>query len=125
MGETVTLAAADGHEFGAYRARPKGKAVGGLVVLQEIFGVNDHIRGLCDSFAADGFDAIAPALFDRKQSAVELAYDDDGIAAPLPGLPPRAWIWPAPRPITAARSSSFGVRGRAVPWCFISARRIR
>ena len=81
MGETVTLTAADGHEFGAYRARPKGKAVGGLVVLQEIFGVNDHIRGLCDGFAADGFDAIAPALFDRKQSAVDLAYDDDGTAA--------------------------------------------
>ncbi len=81
MGETVSLTAADGHEFGAYRARPAGKALGGLVVCQEIFGVNDHIRALCDGFAADGFDAIAPALFDRKQSAVELAYDDEGILA--------------------------------------------
>ena len=81
MGETVTLAAADGHGFEAYRARPEGKALGGLVVLQEIFGVNGHIRALCDGFAADGFDAIAPSLFDRKQSAVELDYDDDGVRA--------------------------------------------
>ncbi len=81
MNETVRLTAADGHDFDAYRARPGGKALGGLVVLQEIFGVNGHIRDLCDGFAADGYDAIAPALFDRKQSAVELGYDEDGVTA--------------------------------------------
>ena len=65
MGERLTLTASDGHSLGAYRADPNGTATGGVVVLQEIFGVNVHIRDVCDRFAADGYAAIAPALYDR------------------------------------------------------------
>lgn len=75
MGETVRLKAADGHEFDAWLARPAGAPRGGLVVLQEIFGVNRHIRRIADSFATDGYLAIAPALFDRVRPGVELGYD--------------------------------------------------
>ena len=66
MGERITLTASDGHSLGAYRADADGAVRGGLVVLQEIFGVNAHIREVCDRFAADGFTCIAPALYDRS-----------------------------------------------------------
>lgn len=75
MGETIRLKAADGHELDAWLARPAGAPRGGLVVLQEIFGVNRHIRRIADSFATDGYLAIAPALFDRVRPGVELGYD--------------------------------------------------
>lgn len=79
MGETVQLTASEGHTFSAYRATPPGKAKGGLVVAQEIFGINGHIRRVCDRFAADGFEVVAPALFDRVQRDVELDYSDTSI----------------------------------------------
>jgi carboxymethylenebutenolidase len=66
MGKDIRLRAADGHELGAYRAEPATSPRGGVVVLQEIFGVNDHIREVCDGFARDGYLAIAPALYDRS-----------------------------------------------------------
>ncbi len=69
------LIATDGFTLGAYEATPDGEARGGLVVIQEIFGVNVHIREVCDGYAADGFVAIAPALFDRLERGVELGYD--------------------------------------------------
>lgn len=69
------LIATDGFTLGAYDAMPKGEARGAVVVIQEIFGVNVHIREVCDGYAADGFVAIAPALFDRVQRGVELGYD--------------------------------------------------
>ncbi len=75
MGETVKLTAADGHEFDAYVARPEGTPRAALVVVQEIFGVNGHIRAVADHFASEGYLAIAPALFDRKERGVELGYD--------------------------------------------------
>lgn len=75
MSEKVTLHAADGHELSAYVARPDGKPVAGLVVVQEIFGVNAHIRSVADGFANEGFLAIAPALFDRIERGVVLAYE--------------------------------------------------
>ncbi len=74
MGKFLRLTAADGHEFTAYRANPSGKPKGGLLVIQEIFGVNQHIRGLCDKFAASGYLAVAPALFDRVEHGVEYGY---------------------------------------------------
>jgi len=80
MGQTVEIEASDGHVFSAYRASPAGERRGGLVIIQEVFGVNPHIRGVCDRFAAAGFETIAPALFDRLQRGVELGYDDAGIA---------------------------------------------
>jgi carboxymethylenebutenolidase len=75
MSEHVTLTAADGHQLDAYLARPKGEPVAGLVIVQEIFGVNAHIRSVADGYAKDGFLAVAPALFDRIQRGAELAYD--------------------------------------------------
>ena len=80
MGETITLNAGEGTEFTAYRATPSASPRGGLVVIQEVFGINHHIRSVADGFAAEGFDAIAPALFDRKEAGVELTYDADGLA---------------------------------------------
>ena len=74
MGETIRITASDGHELDAYRADPDGPARSGLVVIQEIFGVNGHIREVADGFAADGFSVIAPALFDRAEPGVELGY---------------------------------------------------
>ncbi|MCP4328723.1 MAG: dienelactone hydrolase family protein [Alphaproteobacteria bacterium] len=80
MGEALELTAADGHRLQAYLARPAGAARGGLVVAQEIFGVNGHIRDVCDRFAAVGYAALAPALFDRLERGVELDYDSEGVA---------------------------------------------
>jgi carboxymethylenebutenolidase len=74
MGDFTTLMARDGHEFQAYLAAPAGRPHGAVVVLQEIFGVNRHIRAVTDSFAAEGYTAIAPALFDRIRRGIELGY---------------------------------------------------
>ncbi len=74
MGEFTTLMARDGHQFQAYLAAPAGKARGGVVVIQEIFGVNQHIRAVTDGFAADGYTAIAPCMFDRIRRGIELGY---------------------------------------------------
>lgn len=80
MGETIKLTAEDGHEFDAYMAMPEGTPKGGVVVIQEIFGVNSHIRNDTDKFARMGYAAIAPAVFDRTERGVELGYDEDGFA---------------------------------------------
>lgn len=74
MGEFTTLMARDGHEFRAWLAAPRGAARGAVVVLQEIFGVNSHIRAVTDSYAAEGYVAIAPSLFDRVKMGIELGY---------------------------------------------------
>ena len=76
MGKTIRLEANDGHELGAYVAEPKGKAMGGIVVVQEIFGVTGHIRRVVDQSAAQNYKVIAPAMFDRVQRNVELDYKD-------------------------------------------------
>jgi carboxymethylenebutenolidase len=76
MGEFTPLMARDGHEFRAWLAAPSGRAKGAVVVIQEIFGVNSHIRAVSDSFAADGYLAIAPSLFDRVRMGIELGYAD-------------------------------------------------
>ena len=81
MGESMRLVAKDGHKFGAYLAQPAGKAKGGVVVVQEIFGVNAHIRETCELFAGQGYLAVAPALFDRAKPDVQLGYQPDDIAA--------------------------------------------
>jgi len=74
MSEWVKLTAGDGNELQAYVARPEGEAIGALVVVQEIFGVNPSIQSVADSYAKDGFVAIAPALFDRLEKGVLLGY---------------------------------------------------
>ena len=80
MGEFVILEAADGHELVAYRVEAGAARKGSMVVIQEIFGVNAHIRDVCDRYAKAGYDAIAPALFDRVKAGVELDYIEDDIA---------------------------------------------
>jgi carboxymethylenebutenolidase len=80
MGTTIDLKSADGHSFSAYTAGD-ANARHGVVVIQEIFGVNHHIRDMVDRFAAKGYAAIAPALFDRAQRGVELGYTQDDIGS--------------------------------------------
>lgn len=80
MGTTIRTTAADGHTLGVYRAEPAGAPRGALVVAQEIFGINSHIRGVCDDYAAQGYVTLAPALFDRVQRDVQLGYEQDDVA---------------------------------------------
>ncbi|MCM3563652.1 dienelactone hydrolase family protein [Hydrogenophaga intermedia] len=98
MSETITLKAADGHSFPAYVAKPAGKAKGGIVVLQEIFGVNAHIRAVADGYAAAGYLVVAPATFSRiGKGDVQLGYTESDMkegfgykgaveALPAPGV---------------------------------------
>ena len=94
---TLTLTAADGFKSSAYLAEPEGSPKGAIVVLQEIFGVNSHIRGVADHYAAAGYLAIAPSTFDRVQREVQLGYTADDMkegsrlkaaaeALPAPGV---------------------------------------
>jgi carboxymethylenebutenolidase len=78
MGAFINLKASDGVEISAWRADPAGKPRGAVVVIQEIFGVNHHIRGVADFFASQGYLAIAPAIFDRAEKGVDLGYDGAG-----------------------------------------------
>lgn len=80
MGKYVSLTTSDQHRLGAYRADPQGKPKGGIVVAQEIFGVNSHIRNVCDRLAAEGYVATAPALFDRFVRDFESGYSPDEVA---------------------------------------------
>lgn len=75
MGERIELHCADGATISAWLARPQGTPKGGMVVLQEIFGVNHHIRAVAECYAQEGYLAVAPALFDRVEKDVELGYD--------------------------------------------------
>ncbi|HEY2145650.1 MAG TPA: dienelactone hydrolase family protein, partial [Steroidobacteraceae bacterium] len=76
MGQNVDLTASDGHRLSAYTSSPSSAPRGGVVVIQEIFGVNRHIRAVADQYAAAGFSAIAPALFDRVERNVDVPYTD-------------------------------------------------
>ncbi len=99
MGQTIELTSADGFQFPAYVAQPSGKPKGGLVLLQEIFGVNSHIRSVADGYAADGYFVVAPATFHRVKPGVELGYSEADMKAgmelksaveglPAPGVMP-------------------------------------
>ena len=83
MGKMIELTASDGHKLAAYRAEPSGKPRGGIVVIQEIFGVNSHIKSVADGYAADGYLAIAPAMYDRVKRGYETGYSQDEIQAGL------------------------------------------
>jgi carboxymethylenebutenolidase len=74
MGMNIELVASDGFKLGAYRADPKGKPRGSIVLVQEIFGVNNHIRKVADGYAADGYAVVAPAYFDRVQRGFDVGY---------------------------------------------------
>ena len=79
MGEFTELTAADGQEISAYRADPDGDAKGGVVVIQEIFGLNGHVRDVCDRLASEGYVALAPALFNRIKLGIELGYSEEDL----------------------------------------------
>ena len=91
MGKMIELSAADGHKLAAYRAEPNGKPRGGLIVVQEIFGVNSHIRSVADGYAADGYLAIAPAFFDRVQRGVDIGYTQADIEVGRTFIPKMQW----------------------------------
>ena len=83
MGKMTVLTAADGHKLDAYVAEPAGKPRGGIVVIQEIFGVNSHIKAVADGYAADGYLAVAPAMYDRVQKNYDTGYTPEEIQAGL------------------------------------------
>ena len=118
MGQAMELTAADGFKLAAYRADPAGKVRGALVVAQEIFGVNSHIKSVCDGFAADGYVAIAPALFDRYERGVDIGYTPADIAKGRE-LKGKTTIDAALRDVAAARDavSSSGKVG-VVGYCW-------
>ena len=80
MGETIRMRMGDGAEIAVYRARPEGERRGGVVLVQEIFGVTEHIRDMADEYAGDGYEVLAPALFDREHPGFEGAYGGEGLA---------------------------------------------
>jgi carboxymethylenebutenolidase len=79
VGQDIKLKASDNFELGGYRADPAGPRKGAVVVIQEIFGVNHHIRSVCDRLAAEGYVAIAPAIFDRIEPNFTSGYSPDEI----------------------------------------------
>src|SRR3989449_11751300 len=79
MAQIVALTAEDGHKLSGYRANPTGKPRGGLVIVQEILGVNSHIKKVCDGFAADGYVALAPAIFERVEPGFAIGYSPEDI----------------------------------------------
>jgi carboxymethylenebutenolidase len=91
MGQLITLTTSDGHTFQAWQDLPDEAPLGSVIVLQEIFGVNTHIRHVCAQFAANGFAAIAPQLFDRVGGNTELGYDEAGVAAGRELMARLAW----------------------------------
>src|SRR5580704_18288008 len=105
MGQWLDLTAGDGFRLSAYRADPAARPRGGLIVVQEIFGVNGHIRSVCDGFAADGYAAIAPALFDRSERNVDLGYTPEDVVRGRE-LKARAHTDAALRDIAAAREAA-------------------
>ncbi len=113
MSTDVKLRAADGQEFSAYVARPAGEPIAGLVVVQEIFGVNPHIRSVADGYAKDGFLAVAPALFDRIQPGIELGYDGADMQTAL-GLIPKLDTEKALADIAAAYEYAGKTTGKKV-----------
>jgi carboxymethylenebutenolidase len=92
---TIHLKAADGFECAAYIAQPKGAPKGAIVVVQEIFGVNDHIKEVADGYAAQGYLAVAPATFHRAKHGVSLGYTPDDMQA---GMALKAAIEALPAP---------------------------
>lgn len=76
MAEKIQLTAQDGHTLDAWRAGPRGKALGGIVIIQEIFGLTEHVQRLVDQYAEEGYLAVAPAMFDRLASDLVFDYSD-------------------------------------------------
>ena len=95
MSSFIELVSADGFKFPVYQAQPEGRARAAVVVMQEIFGLNAHIRSVADSFAAEGYLALAPSTFHRVKPGVEMGYTPDDIAA---GVALKAQVEALPAP---------------------------
>jgi carboxymethylenebutenolidase len=120
MSEHVRLTATDGHQLDAYAARPKGEPIAGLVVVQEIFGVNQHIRSVTDGYAKDGFLAVAPALFDRYERGVDIGYEGADLQKAMSFFP-RLDIDAAVRDTAAALAyarEATGKKSGVIGYCF-------
>lgn len=81
MAEKIVLTAQDGHRLDAWRAEPKGRPKGGIVVLHFVYGINDQIGRVCDQWAAQGYVTTAPALYDRVGKNLLFPYGEDGVKA--------------------------------------------
>lgn len=120
---TVRLKASDGFECPAYVAQPKGKPKGAVVVIQEIFGVNPHIREVADGYAAAGYFAIAPAMFHRAKHGVELGYTPDdmqagmALKAAIEALPDMAFMADVQAAVKYAQQTS-GAKVGIVGYCW-------
>ena len=120
-GTTITLHAADGHAFEAYLATPSGTPKAALLILQEIFGVNHHMRAVTDGFAEAGFVALCPALFDRAKRGVDLGYQADDIAAGRDiraQLPLEATLADMAASIDALGQQAPGIKIAAIGYCW-------
>ena len=118
MGERVRLTSEDGNVFSGYRADPAGTSRGSLVVIQEVFGVNEHIRDVCDRFADSGYTALAPALFDRVRPGVELAYEEQGITEGRALVAELGWDNPIKDVRAAATALRADLRVGVVGYCW-------
>lgn len=118
MGSAVNLTAGDSHSFQAYVAEPAGTPRFGLVVIQEIFGLNAHVRSVADGFAREGILAVAPALFDRVERGVELGYDGDAVVRGREIRGRLGWDAPLLDIAAAARIARIGGRVGAVGYCW-------
>jgi carboxymethylenebutenolidase len=119
MSEWIKLKAEDGHELSAYVARPASKPIGALVLVQEIFGVNAHIRGVADGYAKDGFLVVAPAIFDRFERGLELDYGPEGMKrafALYPSLKPDVTLLDVAAAYEAAKEAGKGIG--VVGYCY-------
>jgi carboxymethylenebutenolidase len=112
MSDWIKLTASDGHELKAYVSRPEGKAIGALVLVQEIFGINAHIRSVADGYAKDGFLVVAPAIFDRLERDLELGYGPEDMKkafALYPGLKPDVTLLDVAAAYEAAKEAGKGI----------------
>ncbi|HEY0760388.1 MAG TPA: dienelactone hydrolase family protein [Acidisarcina sp.] len=121
MSESVKLTAQDGHELDAYVVRPIGKPVAGLVLVQEIYGVNAHIRSVADGYAADGFVVIAPAIFDRIERGVQLNYSAEGSKTAyelMNKLDPKTALFDIEAALGWVREATGGLTAGVVGFCY-------
>ena len=118
MGKMIELTAADGHKLAAYRAEPAGKPRGGIVVIQEIFGVNSHIKEVADGYAADGYLAIAPAMFDRVQRGFDVGYTPEEIAKGRELRPKISLDWAMKDAEAAVKAASSAGKVGIVGYCW-------
>jgi carboxymethylenebutenolidase len=121
MGTTIKLTSPDSHSFSAYRADPKSRSKGGIVVVQEIFGVSAHIQSVCDFYASKGYTAIAPAVYDRVERGYAVDFSQDAIAkgAAIAGkLSPAQTLMDMKTAADAARPEYRGANVGVVGYCF-------